>query len=83
MRHPFRYALTCVLAASLLLPACDQFSKATEETLEAADNLKEEAIDIKEGVEETVDQVNNAKNSVIEATDAVNQAVEDLKAIGD
>ncbi len=77
------FFLALTFAASLLLTACDQFSKATEETLEAADNLKEEAIDIKEGVEETVDQVNNAKNSVIEATDAVNQAVKDLKAIGD
>ena len=78
-----RIFLALSFAAFLLLPACDQFSKAKEETLEAADNLKEEAIDIKEGVEKTVDQVNQAKDSVLEATDAVNQAVTDLKAIGE
>lgn len=75
--------LSTLLLALFVLTGCDQVSKATEETLEAADNLKQEAIDIKEGVEETVDQVNQAKDSVLNATDAVNQALTDVKAIGD
>lgn len=82
MRHPSKYAVTCALAALLLLPACDKLSKATEETLEAADNIKQEAVDLKDGVVETVDQVNKAKNSILNATDAVNQAVTDVQSIG-
>ena len=82
MRHPFKYALTCALSTLLVLSGCDQLSKATEETIEAGQNLKQEALEIKEDVVETVDQVNEAKNSVIEATEAVNQAVTDVKSIG-
>ncbi len=77
-----RQLSTLLLAALLLLSGCDKVNKATQETLEAAENLKQEAVDIKEGVEETVDQVNKAKDSVINATDAVNQAITDVKSIG-
>ena len=44
--------------------ACDALSKAKDETVEAVDNLKNEAVDIKEGVEEKIDQVNEAKEEI-------------------
>lgn len=72
-----------LFAALFVLSGCSYFSKATEETLEAVDNVKQEAEDISNEVKETVDQVNEAKDSVLEATDAVNEAVDDLQSIGD
>ena len=72
--------LTFLLGLTLL-NGCDALSKAKDETVEAMDNLKTEAVDIKEGVEEKIDQVNEAKEDVGEAVDAVNEAAGSLKAI--
>lgn len=72
-----------LVATLLLLSGCSYFSTATQETLEAVDNVKQEAEALTNEVKETVNQVNEAKNSVIEATDAVNKAVDDLQSIGE
>lgn len=66
----------------LVLTACaGQFSKAKEETVEAVENLKNEAVEIKEGVENTLEEIKEAKESVEEASEAINEATDDIKAI--
>lgn len=77
-----------LLSTILGLSACtsaftEEALKIKEESLEAVDNLKIEAVELQEEVSETLNQVEEAKNSVVHAVDAVNEANEDLKAIGD
>lgn len=81
MKKILTASLAVLIACATLTGCTEEIMKAKQETTEAVDNLKAEAINIGEGVQEKIDQVNQAKDSLEEAADAVNQAKEDLKAI--
>lgn len=70
-----------LLLALILLTGCNSLEQAKQESLEAVDNLKTEATEIKEGVDIKLQQIETAKDSVVNAASAVNQAKEDVKAL--
>jgi uncharacterized protein YoxC len=71
-------ALTGCTALDELTSKVDTVKK---EGTEAAENLKNEALEVKTKVETKVNQVETAVNSVTTAVDTVNQAVDDVKTV--
>ena len=54
---------------------------AKKETVEAAENLKNEVLEVKHTVEVKTQQVKTAADSVSKAADSISQASTDLKAV--
>ena len=76
-----------IILAVLILPGCtleevvDGFFVAKKETVEAAENLKNEVLEVKHTVEVKTQQVKTAADSVSKAADSISQASTDLKAV--
>lgn len=76
-----------IILAVLILPGCtlDELSArlfdAKNETMEAAENLKNEALSVKHTVEVKTQQVKQAADSVSKAADSITQASEDIQAV--
>ena len=76
-----------LILAVIILPGCSleeissNFFDAKKETVEAVQNLQNEAIQVKHTVEVKTQQVKQAANSVSAAADSISKASEDLKAV--
>lgn len=77
------FILTFALFLNFGTGCSEDILKAKDETVEAVDNLKNEATEIKEDVEVKIDQVNEAKESIENAADSIYKAAEDMKTVID
>ena len=80
MSHRPLRALPLLVLVALLCTGCQNpFSSVQKETTEAVNNLKNDALNVKEGVDNKIDQVNTAVQSVKDAANSVDKAVQDIK----
>lgn len=76
-----------IILAVLSLQGCSldelsaSFFDAKKETVEAVQNLQNEALSVKHTVEVKTEQVKQAADSVSKAADSISKASEDLKAV--